>query len=240
METIFCEISSDVAWVTLWRPDRGNSYDREQCLKLTAVLESLKEQSLSAIILRSEGKNFCTGADLAWMKKASLLSEEENLLDMKAIRDMYSTILMLNVPLLIQAKGKIRGGGVGLVSCAERVICDEHADFALTEKSLGLIPGIITPFLVHKMGEHLFRDMAETGKTISAEKARLSGLVDIVVGQELDRKHLLQEVNNIDLVKFRKRVNDLRRYIHEGNLLDFYWKESARVRFIWAMSHGNA
>ncbi len=136
---------------TLNRPHRGNSYDGKTAREITAFLNTLPPDA-SRFILRANGKNFCTGADLEWMARGPTLSLDENIAEMNDIYLMYEAFLSLTIPVVSVIQGKVRGGGLGLVAVSDFATASPDADFYLPEKSLGLVPGIIGPILLRKIG----------------------------------------------------------------------------------------
>ncbi|MES2527129.1 MAG: enoyl-CoA hydratase/isomerase family protein [Bdellovibrionota bacterium] len=138
--------------LTLKRPERGNSYDGETAREINTFLKNIPATA-NKLIIRAEGKNFCTGADLNWMSRGPSLSLQENINEMNDIYQMYEAFLSLTVPVVAIIQGKVRGGGLGLVAVSDYAIATEEADFFLPEKSLGLVPGIIEPILLRKVGK---------------------------------------------------------------------------------------
>lgn len=187
---VVSKIEKNVLWLTLNRPEKSNAYNSEMAKSLCHEFQKAKmTSSLRAVVLNSNGKNFCAGADLEWMSQATELSEKENQEDLGVLKALYEAALGLDVPLICWAHGKIRGGGLGLVAVSDIVVCDPSADFALSEAKMGLVPGIITPLVVSKVGASRFLELALTARVFKAEEALGSGLVHHLV---LQRDHLKQ------------------------------------------------
>lgn len=165
--------------LTLNRPEKGNAYDGDMAVLVTELLTSLRKNSeLKCLIIRGNGKHFCTGADLDWMAEGKKLSPEENRSEMRKIFRMYEAFLALPVPVIACVHGKIRGGGLGLVSVSDYVIADEKSDFFLPEKTLGLIPGIIEPLIQAKAGQRAFASLED--HVVTAREALSLRLIEAI------------------------------------------------------------
>jgi methylglutaconyl-CoA hydratase len=164
-----------VARVTLDRPERHNAFDEALIAALTAAFRSLPD--VRAVILTGNGKSFCAGADLDWMKRAATWTETENAADAMRLSDMLAAIDACPAPVIAVAHGSVFGGGVGLVACADLVVATPDAKFRLSEVRLGLTPATISPFVVAAIGARQARRYAITAEIFGAEDARRIGLV---------------------------------------------------------------
>lgn len=202
--------------ITLNRPEFGNSYDHTTAIELAKIFDDVsKRRDLQGVILEGNGSHFCTGADLHWMAKAIALSEEENIKDMEVIKRLYQKILSLPIPLIIMAKGKIRGGGLGLTACGDIVIAEEKTTFSLSEAKLGLIPGIITPILESKIGRSRLGELSLTAREFTTNEALSYGLIhhSIPDAKVEDVLHStlsqLKENSHASLVKIKESLGPL-------------------------------
>jgi methylglutaconyl-CoA hydratase len=199
-------IKDQVQYIILSRPDKGNAYHAEMALEIKLAFEETYPESLKAVVLTAEGKNFCTGADLDWMEK--------KLPDMDVIRDMYLAILSCPHPIVGKVYGKIRGGGLGLTASCDVVIASPETDFALTEVKHGLIPGMITPMLLAKTNEGTFQDWSTSGRQIPVNEAKSSGLVTYLEKEKTLEDVLSSEINIHPLRKDIKKIeSDLNHYL---------------------------
>lgn len=183
MKREFIEVAVVDKCYTIWlsRPAKSNAYHAAMANELTDVLDAIRaDRAAEAVFLRARGKNFCTGADLTWMAAAATLSSSENVEDMRCILRMYRALLECELPIVTYAQGKIRGGGIGLVAVSDVCVCAPEADFALSETQLGLIPGIITPLVRHRIGAVPFEDLAASSRTFGSLEAKALGLVSKV------------------------------------------------------------
>ncbi|HEY9107860.1 MAG TPA: enoyl-CoA hydratase-related protein, partial [Roseateles sp.] len=165
--------ASPIARVTLNRPEVRNAFNEALIAELTAAFTELGRRSdLRAIILAAEGKAFCAGADLNWMKAMAGYSWEENHADATRLADMLWAIYSCPVPVVARVQGDVYAGGVGLVACADIVVAVNTAGFCLSEAKLGLLPATIGPYVVKALGEQASRRYFVTAERFSADEAR--------------------------------------------------------------------
>ena len=184
-----------VARVTLNRPDVRNAFNDALIQELTAWAESVQPGGpLRAAVISGAGKVFCAGADLTWMARTITYSHEENIRDARALARMLEALNRLPIPLIGRVHGAALGGGIGLAAICDIVVAAEDAIFGFTEVKLGIVPAVISPFAIAKIGESAARELFLTGARFSAARAREIGLVHTVIdAADLDRavaKHL--------------------------------------------------
>ncbi len=171
-------VDAGIARVTLARPERHNAFNEGLIAELTTAFISLgQDDSVRAIILSGEGKSFCAGADLDWMKRAAGWSEAENRADAMKLSDMLAAIDTCPKPVIARVHGNVAGGGVGLVACADMAVAIDGAQFRLSEVRLGLTPATISPFVVAKIGASQARRWFLTAEAFGAAQAQAMGLV---------------------------------------------------------------
>jgi methylglutaconyl-CoA hydratase len=177
-----------VTTVTLNRPDVRNALDEALIAELTGWARQVPvDGSVRVVVLQGAGSAFCAGADLAWMRRVAGYSHAENVSDATTAADMFLALDSLPVPLIGRVHGAAMGGGVGLVAVCDLVVAAEDAKLALTETRLGLVPAMISPFLVRKIGLSAARAWALNGQPFTAAQAVSMGLVHRVVpAAELD------------------------------------------------------
>jgi methylglutaconyl-CoA hydratase len=145
------------------------------------------DSGVRAVVLSGAGKVFCAGADLTWMSKTVTYTREENERDAAAMSAMFSAIDALPVPVIGRIHGAALGGGAGLAAVCDIVVADDRAVFGFTEVKLGIMPAVISPFVLAKIGRSAARELFLTGMRFSAARAREIGLVHAVVpALELD------------------------------------------------------
>jgi methylglutaconyl-CoA hydratase len=185
------EIGADgSARITLTRHERHNAFNDELIVELTAALKGLgSDKRVRAIVLAAKGKSFSAGADLNWMKAMAGYSRERNQADAEALAELMYTLDRLGKPTIALVQGAAYGGGVGLVACCDIAIAAERATFSLSEVRLGLIPAVISPYVVEAMGARAARRYMLTGERFSAWEAHRLGLVhDVVAPRDLESK----------------------------------------------------
>ncbi len=174
-----------VLTVTLTRPDLHNAFDDETIATLTVALKEVNEdRSVRAIVLTGAGRSFSAGADLNWMRRIADYSEEENYHDAMALAELMLTLNTLSKPTIARVNGSAFGGGVGLVACCDIAIASEEAQFALSEVRLGLIPAVISPYVIATIGARMSRRYFLTGERFSAAQAQRMGLLHEVVSAD--------------------------------------------------------
>lgn len=177
-----------VAEVRLNRPDVRNAFNAELIAALTAAFEELAgDESVRAVVLSGEGKVFCGGADISWMRASLDLSYGENVADAKAMSDMFRAIDRCPKPVIGKVHGAALGGGAGLAAVCDIVVASADAMFGFTEVKLGIIPAVISPFVLAKIGVSHARALFLTGERFDAKRAHHIGLVhEVVVADTLD------------------------------------------------------
>ena len=174
-----CQIDDrGVAKVTLDRPELHNAFNDGLISDLIKCFKHLETNDLiRLVVLSGEGKSFCAGADLFWMKKMKDYSLADNLLDSQNLAELFSVINHFKKPVIGRINGAALGGGAGLVACCDYVISVDTAIFGFTEVRLGLVPAVISPFVIAKIGQSNARATFLSGVRFSAFKAMSMGLV---------------------------------------------------------------
>lgn len=188
MPSILVSRDGPIVRLTLNRPDVRNAFDEEVIRALTThATEIATDHSVRAVVLAGAGKAFCAGADLAWMSKAIAYSHAENLRDAEDLARMLERLDTLPMPLIGRIHGAVLGGGVGLAAVCDIVVAADDAAFGLSEVRLGILPAVVSPYVVRKIGVSAARESFVTGSRFDAARAREIGLVhDVVPEAELD------------------------------------------------------
>ena len=176
-----------IARVTLNRPEVRNAFDASLIAQLRTTFEELAQESptaLRGVVLAGEGGVFCAGADVEWMRASVGLSAEENERDAAKMQAMFAAIDACPVPVVARVQGAALGGGMGLCAVADVVIASAETTFGFTETRLGIIPGVISTFVLPKIGETHARALFATGARFDAERALRIGLVHEVAADE--------------------------------------------------------
>jgi methylglutaconyl-CoA hydratase len=171
--------------LTLNRPDVRNAFNEHVIAELSAWAEATREQAergdIRVAVIGGAGKVFCAGADVTWMSKALTYSEAENVRDAAAMSRMFAALDALPLPVIGRIQGAALGGGAGLAAICDVAVADEAAVFGFTEVKLGILPAVISPFALAKIGRSAARELFLTGARFSAARAREIGLVHAVV-----------------------------------------------------------
>jgi methylglutaconyl-CoA hydratase len=174
-----------VSTVTLARPDSHNALNADLIGELTHCLEEISDdERVRVVVLAGEGRSFCAGADVGYMRETSDFSYEENLEDARRLAMMYWTIDECPKPVVAMVQGAAMGGGAGLAAVADVAVADSEARFAFSEVRLGIAPATIAPFVVRKIGASHARSLFVTGERFGAERAQEIGLVHEIVSQD--------------------------------------------------------
>lgn len=170
--------AAGTAFVTLARPERHNAFDEALIAALGRTFLTFGADSkVRAIVLSGEGKSFCAGADVNWMRRAAGFTPEQNLADALKLSDMLATINACPKPVIARVHGTVSGGGVGLVACADMVVAEEGSSFRLSEVRLGLTPATISPFVLAKIGASHARRLFLSAEAFGPDVARDIGLI---------------------------------------------------------------
>jgi methylglutaconyl-CoA hydratase len=185
----FIDIKRDgpVVRVTLNRPEVRNAFNEHVIAELTGWATSVPGSGARVAVLAGEGKAFCAGADLTWMSRMVAYSREENERDALAMSAMFNALDTLPIPLIGRVHGAALGGGTGLAAVCDIVVAAEDALFGFTEAKLGILPAVISPFAIRKIGISAARELFLTAARFSATRAQQLGLVHTVTSAaELD------------------------------------------------------
>ena len=187
-ETIQTRRDDVVEYLTLNRPDVRNAFNEQMIAELTAWAAAINaDDDVRVTVIAGAGKVFSAGADIAWMAKALEYTHDDNVRDANAAARMFAALDTLPVPLIGRIHGAALGGGSGLAAVCDVVVAEDAAVFGFTEVKLGILPAVISPFALAKIGRSAARELFLTGARFSADRAREIGLVHVVVpAAELD------------------------------------------------------
>jgi len=188
LERIQVEIEGPVAWVWLNRPEVRNAFDGRMVTELGRTLFDLGVDDTSrVVVLGGRGPCFCAGADLQWMKAMADFTLDDNLREAQALADLFFTVYNSPKPIVARVHGAALGGGSGLVAACDIAIGALGTQLGFTEVRLGLIPAVIAPYVLGKIGESAARELFLTGERIEAVRAMEIGLLRAAVPEaELD------------------------------------------------------
>ena len=171
-----------IEYLTLNRPDVRNAFNADMIAELTSWAAALPRSSdVRAVVIAGAGKTFCAGADAGWLAKSATYSEADNIRDATAASQMFRAIDELPVPVIGRVHGAAIGGGAGLTAVCDVVVAADDAVFGFTEVKLGVIPAVISPFVLNKIGPSAARELFVTGARFPAARAYKIDLVHAVV-----------------------------------------------------------
>lgn len=190
LTTLKVSVDDYVATVTLARPDKRNAFNDEVIAELDQAFTQLgSSQKVRVIVLAAEGKAFCAGADLNWMRAMADYSREENLADADKLAQMLSSLYRCAKPTIAAIQGDVYAGGIGLISACDIAIAVDSANFCLSEVRLGLAPATISPYVIRAMGARAAHRYLLTAEVFDALEAQRIGLIhESVAAAELDAK----------------------------------------------------
>lgn len=181
--------------VSLNRPDVHNAFDDALIAEMIALVDEAEgRRDLRALVLRGDGPNFCAGADLGWMSKMVAYSRDENIRDSAQLARMYERLDRCSLPVVGRIHGAAIGGGVGLVAVCDVAIAEAGTKFGLAEVKLGILPAVISPYVIAKIGVTHARALFLTGERFGADRALQIGLVHRVARGPEELEALVGEV----------------------------------------------
>lgn len=184
------ERDQDVARVTLNRPELNNALNKALIEELRAAFESIAaDRSIATLVLAGEGKSLCAGADISAMREAGSYSRDENIKDALPLVRMLSALDRMPQTTVARVQGPIYGGGVGVVAACDIAIGSAEATFCLSEVRLGIVPGMISPYVLRAIGERTARRYFQTAEVFDAREARRIGLLhEVAAADALDER----------------------------------------------------
>ncbi len=185
-QSIITEVDNSVGILTLNKAERHNALDERLIDEITSGLLDLESNSeVRIVVLSSTGRSFCAGADLNSMRRSATQTAQENLGDTRSLARLLSTLNELSKPTIARIQGPAYGGGLGLIAACDIAVACYDAVFALTEVKLGILPAVISPYILAAIGERYSRRYMLSAERFSAAEAYRIGLVhEIVPGEE--------------------------------------------------------
>jgi methylglutaconyl-CoA hydratase len=184
-QSIITEVDESIGILTLNKAERHNAFDELLISEITTgLLELEADPRVRVVVLSSTGKSFCAGADLNWMKRVASFTSQENLREARSFARLLSTLNELGKPTIARVQGPAYGGGVGLIAACDIAVATYDALFALTEVKLGILPAVISPYLLAAIGERYCRRYMLSAERFSAAEAYRIGLLHEIVPSE--------------------------------------------------------
>jgi methylglutaconyl-CoA hydratase len=190
MSHVKSEVIDRILYVKLSRPEKRNAFHPEMIAELTGIFKTAGTGLARMLILSSEGESFCAGGDLEWMKSMAEFSFEENKKDSEALFDMFQAARVCPLPIIGHVHGHVFGGGLGLLAICDIVAAEKLTQFCFSEVKWGLVPAVISPFVLTRMNSARAREWMLTAKIFTAAEAREAGLVHFV-GEGAEVEHFI-------------------------------------------------
>lgn len=198
-ETILTERRGAIGVVTLNRPELHNAFNEVLMAELNSVLDiAEKDESLHALVLTGNGKSFCAGADTKWMRGMAKASQLENREDSLQLARLMRRLNFLDTPTIAMVNGSAYGGGIGLIACCDIAIGVDDARFALSEVKLGLVPAVISPYVIDAIGLRQARRLFVTGEVFDAAQAVAIGLLHETVPADKQYDRVKEIVHRLE------------------------------------------
>ncbi|MEI6677211.1 MAG: enoyl-CoA hydratase-related protein [Mariniphaga sp.] len=177
--TILATVTDGVATLSLARPDVHNAINNTMITEISSFFTEIEEDgNVRLVVIRGQGKSFCAGADLQWMKKSFTLSAQGNLEESEALSGLFKTIFNSSKIVIAEAHGNIFGGGVGLIAVCDLAYCTDNSRFSLSETRIGMAAATITPYLLQKIRSTDLKELIFTAKNFNGEEAVRYGLIN--------------------------------------------------------------
>ena len=194
-KTIKVQLGESMAWINLDRSEVRTALNAELIHELTEAFEWLNSRNdIRVIILKGNGKTFCAGADLAYMKDMAGYSYNQNIADAQKLSKLFQTIYFCDKAVIVDVHGACIGGANGIIAAADIVIAERETKFAFSEVRLGITPATISPFVVAKIGNTAAKELMLTGRRFTADEAKTFGLVNVVVDEaemiDIERQYI--------------------------------------------------
>ncbi|MFA5140588.1 MAG: enoyl-CoA hydratase-related protein [Elusimicrobiota bacterium] len=223
------EAEGPVATVTLDRPDVRNALDDRTIAELAGCFRSFKKGSSRVVVLRGAGTDFCAGADLRWMRKAAGYTPAKNRADARRLAKMLLAIEECPLPVICRVHGGTYGGGIGLVAACDMAVAAADARMVFSECRLGILPAVITPFILPKTGPGWLRRLYLSAEMFGMDTALRAGLVhDVVPAAELDAR--VEKLAKSILACGPQALRECKDFIRKAPGLDLAVETLVRVR----------
>lgn len=231
------DYETGIAEIQLNRPEVHNAFDELMIQALTDLLQDVEKQdNVRMTLLKASGNSFCSGGDLNWMKRMAQASVEENKTDAVNLAKLLYTLDQLKKPTIAMVQGLAYGGGVGLLACCDIVVASHNAKFCLSEVKVGLVPSVISPYVVKAMGERAARRYFLTAEAFSTIEAHRLGLVHVVTDEselETKTKEICMKIHEggpLAQQKSKQLIKDVSQKAIDESIIDYTSTLIAEIR----------
>ncbi len=197
-QTIKVEVKNSVTEIVLNRPEKRNALNRQMVEELKSALAHCEAQAeIRVVVLKGEGKAFCSGADLSYLKELRNFDYQKNLEDSLNLGQLFLQIYGLSKPVVAVVQGAALAGGCGLASVCDLIIATPHAKFGYPEVKIGFVAALVSTFLKRQIGERKARELLLTGRILNAEQALAYGLINALVPEAELEGYLNEQIENL-------------------------------------------
>lgn len=235
--SVLTKIIDSTFIITLDRQEKHNAFDETVIFELTQQIESASNNpEIKVVILNANGKHFSAGADLNWMKKMAEFSLEENEKDAMELANLLKALYFCPKITIAVIQGGAIGGGAGLVAACDYALASPDAFFAFTEVKLGLVPAVISPYVIEKLGTNQAKKLFLCARRFKADEALKLGFIDEIIDNDTKNEKALafaKSFNELapETIRFcKKLVNDVATYPINEKLIEMTAKTIAHVR----------
>jgi len=205
-----------IARITLNRAERRNAMNPQMIAELTAAITAAGENpDVRCLVLSGAGKTFCAGADLNWLGDVAQMSADEIRADSGRLQNLFRTLAESPKLTIGRVQGAAMAGGLGLVACCDAVVCRDDAKFSVSEVRLGLVPGVISSFLLARLGVGAFRYEAITGRVFDADAALNNGLIHGIADSDSALDQLVEQHVNLALAASPAAIADCKLLLND-------------------------
>lgn len=236
-KTITLETENQVATIQLNRPEIRNAFNEVMISELTNAFKLVgKMDEIRVIVLKGEGKSFCAGADLNWMRDVSKYSYEQNYAESYRLSECFYTIYSSPKPTIAVVHGAAIGGANGLLAACDIAICDNETVFSLSEVKIGIVPACISPYVIKRVGEYGARELMLTGRRINGQEAETYKLVNKSLPSENINEYVSQLINMLltsgpaAITHCKKLIDKVVNHIDLDEALSYTAKMIAEIR----------
>lgn len=232
---LFTEQRGNVLTLWLNRPDVRNALNEQLIAGLTEAFLQLPA-GIRVVVIRGRGKAFCAGADLEYMQRLAGFSEAENLADARRLGALFDAVAQAPVPVIAVVHGAVMGGANGLLAAADIVLAETSTRFAFSEVRLGIVPAVISPYILRRMNTQPARELMLTGRFFAAGEARDGGLVNAVLPEDEIEKRLAQYIDDFlaaspdAVTRCKKLLDHVEKNLSDDQLSDYTARAIAGAR----------
>lgn len=237
MSDLIVEHQDHICLITLNRLDKHNAFDEVLLAQMQQQFDAaIESNKVKVIVLKANGKHFCAGADLSWMQKMVAYDMEDNVKDAMVLANLLSTIHHSPKPIIAMVQGSAYGGGAGLVAACDIAIASSKASFCFSEIKLGLIPAVISPYVLKAMGERQAKALFLSAEVFDAQSALNLNLIhhieseDSLLDYTLNYAHNISRFNAEALRKCKALTNDVANKPINDELLQYTARLIAQQR----------